>query len=356
MIKNLIVFLFFNLLIYNYTNGQVNPHSKSEQDTLFINNNNTSQTEYEHQAQRLVDCVLQAEKQEKAYFLSNLLINQKIHLKYFNLPVDKLIDYNKYEGFRLGFGIATNEGISKFFSIGAYLGYGLKDKEWKYGGDLIFNLHKSSESKLLLSYSKDVEEKSGYSFLEKPNFRSSEIYRNYMIENMDWVEKYEAAFSFRSLQYLTSNISFSKELVTPTDNYSYGENLSTSLNTFTFNEIALQIRYAYNEQFTKTLRSKQSLGTNYPILCANLVKGVNWIDGEYEYTKYEAKLTKSFQTKSLGKTGITLVGGLVDGNVPISKLYNGHGSYKSFSLESENSFGTMRMGEFFSNKFLSVFF
>jgi hypothetical protein len=351
----LLIFLFFNLLIYKSISGQINPHTKLEQDSLLFNQSTSELVEYEQNAKRLIDSALQAEKKKKENYYSILLLDQKIHLKYFNLLLEKLIDYNNYEGFRSGFGLATNEGVSKYFSISGYFGYGFKDKDWKYGGDLILNLQKNSESKLHFSYSNDVEEKSGYSFLGKVDFTTTEIYRKYMIENMDWTEKYKASFSFLSLQYLTSNISFSKQLVTPTDNYSYGENLANSINNFTFNEIALQFRYAYNEKFMQTLRSKYTMGTNYPILYANIIKGINWIDGEYEYTKYEAKLTKSFRTKSLGKTKIALVGGLVDGEVPISKLYNGHGSYQSFSLESENSFGTMRMGEFYSDKFFSVF-
>jgi hypothetical protein len=352
----LLIFLFFNLLIYKSITGQINPHTKLEQDSLLFDQAASELVEYEQNAKRLIDSALQAEKKKKENYYSILLLDQKIHLKYFNLLLGKLIDYNNYEGFRSGFGLATNEGVSKYFSISGYFGYGFKDKDWKYGGDLILNLQKSSESELHFSYSNDVKEKAGYFFLRKKDFTTTEIYRKYMIENMDWIEKYEASFSFLSLQYLTSYISFSKEFVTPTDNYTYGENLTTSLNTFTFNEITLQIRYAYNEKFTQTLRSKHTLGTNYPILYANIIKGVNWIDGKYEYTKYEAKITKSFITESLGKTKISLVGGVVNGKVPISKLYNGHGSYQSFSLEAENSFGTIRMGEFYSDKFFSVFF
>ena len=52
---------------------------------------------------------------------------------------------------------------------------------------------------------------------------------------------------------------------------------------------------------------------------------------------------------------MTLVAGKVDGKVPICNLYNGHGSYQSFGIESENSFATMRLDEFYSNEFASLF-
>ena len=312
-------------------------------------------SEIEIETYRIIDSISKAENLEKKLAGMEAFMTGNIPYKFFNFPLNKIMDYNNYEGYRLGLGIMTNNKISKYFSIGGYFGYGFKDKVWKYGGDLILNLHENSESKLHFSYTNDVIEKSGYNFFEKPDLTTTEIYRKYMIENMDLIEKYEVSFSLQSLQYLRTNIFFNQSFITPTDEYRFGENLTNSTNQFTFSEIGFQFRYAYNEKYMKTLRAKYSLGTNYPILFGNIIQGVNWLDGEYEYTKCEAKITKSFRTKSLGKTRIALVGGLIDGDVPISKLYNGHGSYQSFSIEAENSFGTMRMGEFYSDRFFSVF-
>lgn len=312
-------------------------------------------TEMDKKTYRVIDSISKLYHLDKKLQVLEIILNGNIPLKCFDLPMNKIIDYNSYEGYRLGLGIMTNNKASKYFSIGGYFGYGFKDEAWKYGGDLIFNLHENSESKLHFSYSNDVREKSGYRFFEKPNFTTTEIYRKYMIENMDLIEKYEVSFSFLSLQYLRTNIFFNQSLITPTDKYRFGKSLANSTNEFTFNEIGFQFRYAYNEKYIKTLRTKYPIETNSPIFLGNIIKGVNWLDGEYEYTKYEAKITKSFKTKSCGKTNIALVGGLIDGNIPLSKLYNGHGSYQSFSLEAENSFGTMRMGEFYSDRFFSVF-
>ncbi|MBI9055674.1 MAG: carboxypeptidase-like regulatory domain-containing protein [Bacteroidales bacterium] len=328
---------------------------QNKTDQYWDINRTQALTEMDKRTYHIIDSISEVYNLDRKLRNLEIIINGNIPVKCFDLPLNKIMDYNDYEGYRLGLGIMTNDKISKLFSIGGYFGYGFKDEEWKYGGDLILNVHKKSESKIHFSYSKDVKERSGYKFNEKPDFTTTEIYRKYMIENMDWVEMYEASYSFQSLQYLSSNIFFNQSVVSPTNNYDFTQNPTNLVNEFTFNEIGLKFRYAYNEKFMQTLRSKYTLGTNYPIFFGNIVKGVNWIDGEYEYAKYEAKITKSFRSKSLGKTKITLVGGLVKGNVPISKLYNGHGSYQSFSIESENSFGTMRMGEFYSDRFFSIF-
>lgn len=312
--------------------------------------------ELEKETLRIIDSINKSEKYARKEKWSSIAQNGNIPVKSFNLPINKIIDYNKYEGWRLGLGLMTNEKISKYFSVGGYFGYGFKDNAWKYGGDLIFNLHKDSESKLHFSYANDIEERAGYNFFETLNFTTTEIYRDFMIEDMDLVESYQASFSFLSFKYLKTKIFINQSYITATDDYTYGPDITNSTNEFIFNEIGLQFRYAYNEKFIQTLKSRYSLGTNYPIFYGNITKGTNLLDSEFEYTKYEAKLTKSFKTGSFGTSKLTFVGGLIDGEIPISKIYNGHGSHGSFSFESENSFGTMRMGEFYSDRFLSIFF
>jgi hypothetical protein len=78
--------------------------------------------------------------------------------------------------------------------------------------------------------------------------------------------------------------------------------------------------------------------------------------GEFEYTRIEAQLSKTFITKSLGETKIMLKGGQVDRNVPYPLLYAGQGSYRRFTIESENSFATMRANEFVADRFASIHF
>ena len=329
----------------------------NKQTTDYWDENRTKPlSEIEKETYRIIDSISKAENLDKKLAGIETILTGKIPYKFVDIPLNKLFDYNEYEGFRLGLGFMTNAKISKIFSLGGYANYGFNDKAWKYGGDLIFNLHKNSESKIHFSYVNDVIEKSGYQFLEKPDFTSTEIYRKYFIENMDLIEKYQVSFGALIFKYLKFNLFLNQSDIRATDNYSFGETLTESTNQFSFSEIGIKLRYAYNEKYMQTLRARYTLGTNYPILYANFTKGTNWFNGEYEYTKIEARASKTFKTKSLGKTKITLVGGLADGNIPISKLYNGHGSYQPFSFEAENSFGTMRMGEFYSDRFFSVFF
>ena len=92
------------------------------------------------------------------------------------------------------------------------------------------------------------------------------------------------------------------------------------------------------------------------MLCGNIIQGINWFDSQLKYTKLEMKLSKLVKTRSLGEIGLTLTGGMVSGDVPFHLLYNGNGSYKDFTVESANSFATMRLDEFAADRFVSFFY
>jgi len=176
-----------------------------------------------------------------------------------------------------------------------------------------------------------------------------------MIEEMDLEEKSEVSFSFLSLKYLTTNLFFNQSFITSINNYLSEDISATATSEYGFNEVGVQFRYAYNEKFMQTLKTKYSLGTRYPIWNINIIKGTQWLKGEFDYTKYEARISQTIKSKTIGNSNITLVGGFIEGDIPLTKLYNGHASYQPFSLETENSFGTMRMNEFYAHRFFSVF-
>ena len=122
-----------------------------------------------------------------------------------------------------------------------------------------------------------------------------------------------------------------------------------------FTEIGISFRLAYKEKFLKLSDQFLSMGTRFPVLCGNIIQGVKWMDGQLDFTKYEIKLYKLFKTRNIGDIGLAITGGVVKGNVPFNLLYNGNGSYKDFTVETANSFATMRMDEFVADRFFSIF-
>jgi hypothetical protein len=87
-----------------------------------------------------------------------------IPVKFINLDVLSIYNYNKYEGARLGLGLSTNDRLLPWASAGGYFAYGFKDKAWKYGWHLRFLFDRPSDTKLILGYKKDLEFSDSYTF------------------------------------------------------------------------------------------------------------------------------------------------------------------------------------------------
>ncbi len=73
-----------------------------------------------------------------------------------NLKINQLINYNRYEGLRLGAGFVTNTRFSKAVRLGAYAGYGFIDKSVKYGGLVEIPSGYNQEVTYGISYSQDI--------------------------------------------------------------------------------------------------------------------------------------------------------------------------------------------------------
>ena len=283
-----------------------------------------------------------------------------IPIGFLNLDYRSLIHWNQYEGFRFGAAAETNEKLAWWFSIGGKVAYGTRDKRLKYGGHLKFNLNYRKDAWLKFKYDNDVVETAGFRFLDKPPITSSEIFRSFLIAEKDIMEEKALELQFPALRYVKINTYLSQANRLVTSDYRYVVSTpegDQQVDNFPITETGVLLRYAHKEKFLETPRGNRlSLGTSYPVLYTNIRVGLPVLGGEYEYTKVEAKITKTFVSKSLGDTKIALAGGWADRSLPYPLLYAGIGSYGIFTIESENSFATMRLNEFVSDRFANFHF
>jgi hypothetical protein len=308
---------------------------------------------------RVIDSLGKAEHLDRTIASLETVLTGYLPGRYFAFDLRRFVDYNAYEGFRFGAGGHTTNQVSKWLTLGGYMAYSLRDKAFKYGGNLTFNLLAEKDLALTVAYKDDVQESGGIRFNETWNISGSAFIRDYMVEVMDITRQAEGSLTWRAFKFLTGNLYGSNGEYTPTNGYGYSlneGNPQVMLTTYYITEAGIKLRYAFNETFLKTPRgNKFSMGTKYPIAYFNVARGGNALNGDFKYWRTEMKITKIFKTKSAGDTRLAVIGGLVTGEVPYSKLYAGLGSYKPFTVESEQSFGTMRFNEFLSDRFIGLF-
>jgi len=338
---------------------EVDPNAHRQPQDLWDKYRTDSLNTRERETYRVIDSLGKAEHLDRTITSFETVLTGYLPGRYWNFDIRRFIDYNPHEGFRFGAGGRTTQQVSKFFTIGGYLAYGLKDKAFKYSGSVTFNLWPTNELEISLLYRDDVKESGGIRFNEIWTISGSSFFREYMVEVMDKTVETELGLSFRTLKYLTARAYLTQSSISPANNYAFtisNENPQVSIMDFRFTEAGVKLKFAYKETFMKSPRgNKFSMGTNFPIFYFNVARGMSWLSGQYEYWRSEIKITKIFKTKSFGESRLALISGLVEGNVPYSKLYAGLGSYKSFTIEAEQSFGTMRFNEFLSDRFIGLF-
>lgn len=277
-----------------------------------------------------------------------------------DFELNRFLKVNSHEGIRLGAGIHTNDRFLRILIIGGYGAYGFTDRRFKYGGNLIVNINRFREMACSFSMTDDLEEPgAGNPFATKYGLLKPEMYRSIYVISMDHMIRQQASVSGRVFNYLKFNAAFTRSYREPLYNYAYrvasAENLIVGRKDFTFSEVSLTLRYAYGEKFIKNTRSLISMGTNYPEIWVSVAHGLRIAGGEYTYNRVDLRVSKTFTTKYIGKTTVIAQAGYYGSPQPYVNLYNSLGSFRPFGLWSPNSFGTMRINEFSSDKYAAVF-
>lgn len=320
-----------------------------------------SLSEKEKKTYHVVDSIGKAENFDKKLGTVEALFTGKLKWGFIDFDLDQFLSYNDYESFRPGVGLHTNSRFSKVFSLGGYGAYGIKDKTFKYGGDVNFFIHRNYDVELNLSYEKDVAEPGTVQFFNyKIPLLSSAGNRFFYMSKMNNNEKIEARLKFRTLRYLRVYLFANQETIDVTDSYYFLKKINDLTwlhnNSFLFNEVGAEFRYAFKQKIIQTSKYKYAKPTKYPILYARIAQGLNNSYGEFEYTRITVKTEKTFRIKNIGQPSFYVESGITIGNAPIHKLNTSLGTFmpNSFLIASDLAFETMFPYEFFSDRFVNI--
>lgn len=328
-------------------------------DSLLLLYRTDSLTRKDIETYRRVDSIGKAENFDRRIGFVSVLATGKYPLGYVDFDIRHLLNYNKYEGYRVGAGLHTSRKLSRWFSVGGYTDYGFHDKALKYGADVQFVLHQPSQTRIKLEWSNDIIESGGVFFRLDDTPRSSEAFRRLYREKFDLFQMYEASLRFRALHHFTFEFFGTQQERFGTDNYRFGfnaENVTVLINHFTTREAGVSARFAFREKFIDLLGLRISDGTLWPIIYIDVIKGISADYVDPDYLKCNLKISGSLKTKYLGIPALTLHAGYIRGNLPYSMLYAGRGSFGKWALSVRNTFETMRPNEFLSDRYAALFY
>ncbi len=285
------------------------------------------------------------------------LLSGNIPLGKFDIPMNRLFRYNKHEKVYLGIGLSTNQRISRVFRASAYAGYGFGDDRFKYGGEVSLNFHRFRDLGWFFRLSNDVAETGKIDPFITGTMLGLSDYRVLLIEKMDHTKTLATGMQYRVLPYLLMNLGLDRSWKSPQYDYFYtatGEEPFPK--AYVFTELSAGFRFSYREKILQTTRSRISLGSDYPTVWLRFAQGLEgFLDGQFSYRRFDAKVEQSFYTRFFGKTSLLLRAGTIDSSLPYMQLYSGFGSYAGFTIHSPGSFATMRMNEFAADQYISFY-
>jgi len=288
------------------------------------------------------------------------LFSGRIPMGVFALDLDKIINYNEYEGFRLGCGLHTNKKVSEHFELGGYGAYGFRDQSFKYGGDITVFISKKNQSQFNFTYKNDLIA-SGKTFYNTSGFfLISQDLSTFFANRFDRYELFEATVSSRAFKhfrfYLSGNTQFRKSF----DEYHFAvpvdENVTWLKNEYRVTELTFSTRFQFREKFTETPYGLVSNGSDFPVVWLKFSKGIKDVfEGDTEYSKIDLRIEKRHRLKRFGFINYRIDAGKVFGEVPYGILYNTTATFRQFNIYAGNSFETMRVNEFLSDETASAF-
>lgn len=303
--------------------------------------------------QQATDSATIADNLDRQIKAVRMMAEGKVSLGYFNLDYNKIFGYNLFEGIKIGLGGETNRLLSRHFTVGGYISYGLKDKTIHHGEWINIYPSKRSNLKVNVSYKDMNLEFGGPEFLETISLLNPESYRNLLIKNMYSTKRYSTGVEYRPVNEL--------------DIYLFGdlsENRSRQNTSFLllhpFIPISLT-RTGMQLRFSPGIKLKMEDGRLDEVTAPKadyfltIIQGLTILSGEYRYTKLELKGKFNLPISAIGTTTIMVRGGTMTQNAPVIELFNGYGSFAgTFSLEAPYSFATMQLNEFAAANYSAI--
>lgn len=275
-----------------------------------------------------------------------------VPLKYVNIDLNKVLNFNRWEGTRIGLGGETTPLFSKHYVYSLYFGYGIKDFRWKYGFGVKYKILDRMNSFASIQFNRELSEAGGTNYFNETKQFSTESIRRFALEKLDLNNATTLSLGTHPITYtdIETSVTYNQSIL----NYNYYYNGQSMVNQNSI-EWCTGIRFAYGEKQIQVNEFTLKQPSKFPIVYVSFTKGSVFNDFNIDYFKSSFKIEQNLKILDLGKTGIQLSGGISSVNTPYNKMFVGKGSSNNAGVVIHNTFETMGYNEFVANEFVNLF-
>ncbi len=302
-----------------------------------------------------VDSLSRSFPVERRATLYTSLLRGKYRHGNLDFDLGQLIKYSQYEGIRLGIAAKLNEKFHPYISPDAYIAYGFKDGDFKYGAGIDIKTTLNKVSFFRAEYYNDVLAAGRFS----QNFWSFPMRimnGGINLHNSVFYQFEGAKFSFENdlSNSVSMRISAKRQNETAKFDYDY-DNRGNHFKNFA---VGLALKYSPFTKNIMTPSGKFSTQRKLPDFFFNAEQGLEAIGGELNYTRFDFLAVHQLKGK-LGTTNMRLFGGLTLGDAPVWHQFtmnglSGNGNL-NFNLTSYLGFATMKGGKYYNDKFAGLY-
>jgi hypothetical protein len=331
-----------------YTNIQLFGNSA----TLKANQNTTEISDENRQYLSAIDSINHSKIQRVAYTLLDIFMNGYIHCGKVDFgQVWNFVRVNSLEGFRPTFSIRTSEKFNPNFTLGGYIGYGLRDKKMKYGTNFQYVAGKHQQHCFGVFYNNEVY-RVGYSDADLLNENIAEASEN-IFTSFSFGNQYNYLLQEQNLsvRYLFDNkgfrVMFKPEYKEFYPNYfvDFTKN-GNQLDKIPLFSATLSFRVSFKEKVIKNFFKNYYFPSFLPVINLRIQGGSYKIDNNAEpFLKLNFTIKQNISLP-LGKFNYAFEAGKVFGKMPYFLLYSPlamqglwYNSYK-FALINQSEFLT----------------
>lgn len=290
--------------------------------------------------------------------IAKILTSGKLPISYINIDLNKLYNYNLYEHSRWGLGLETNDKLSRWMAVGGYVGYGVEDNGWKYGGMLNFYFDRYKNRNLGFAYSQDLEAAANTSF-NKYQLISFNSNTNYTFSRFQSVRKAEAFYSTPLVRYTTAklSLSYSRESYLYTNDgllYPRRDGVAPGI-TSDFAEASLSLEWKYKQQRIRTpdFEFQVNRSSSFPTIRLIYTRGLSLFNANKEFNRLQVEYTQHITTRNFNLFTIYASAGHVSKSAPYSRMFNVVGT-ANFIYYFNNAFLTLHPYSFTATDYANL--
>ena len=274
-------------------------------------------------------------------------------------PVNTIVSSNFIDKVRFRLSAQTTANLHPQLFLKGYVAYGIRDKKWKYLGEVEYSFLKKQYSQeefprnsITFSTRHDVMAPSDALLpTDKDNvftsFKTQTVdqmayFRHY---NLRYVYEFDNNFSITTqLRHLTQN---------PTGSLFYRTLAGSMVDELTQSEATLSLRYAPGEKTIVTKQRRKAVSHNYPVFTLLHTAGFKGIlGGDYNSNYTEISASKRFWLNSYGRIDIYARAGAQWNRVPFPLLIM-PAANNSYIIQ-RNMFNMINNMEFINDRFVSL--